>query len=60
MEKKIDELKESVHKMELETYRSKLNKQDVIAFEDNLERLEEIIRSPFYNRERSPKIEILT
>lgn len=46
--------------MELETYRSKLNKQDVIAFEDNIEKLEEIIINPSYNREKSPKVEILT
>jgi len=42
IEQKIEELKEYVHNLEIENYRSKFNKHESILFEDNIDRLEQI------------------
>lgn len=60
MEQKIEELQETVHKMELQIYRSKFNKQELNSFEDSLDRLESILSKPAFTHETNVKVEILS
>ena len=46
--------------MEMKTYRSKFNKQDVNYFEDNIDRLQTIVNKSGFVSDKSGKIEILS
>lgn len=44
IEKQIEELKEHTHRLEIGQYKSKFNQHETILFEDNIEKLEMLIR----------------
>lgn len=46
IEQKIEELQETVHQMELQSYRKRFSKQELNSFEDSLDRLEQIVAKP--------------
>jgi hypothetical protein len=60
MEQKIEELQETVHRMEIQSYRNKFSKQEINVFEDSLDRLEKIVAKPGFTHESTGKVEILS
>lgn len=44
LEAKLDELKECVHKFEVETYRNKFNRHEEVIFEDIVDKLDDVLR----------------
>lgn len=46
--------------MELKSYRSRFNKQDLNSFEDSLDRLEKMLAKMANNYETAGKVEILS